>query len=184
MGVYPIRFHFEIYCSSMYETSKNEKKYGGHRTRFPARGRVLFQTFQFVRTLNIIITWYIRHLEEKMEENLMRHFSDFFTSFSTFWKARGTTSYTETCIFRRLLLSFNAQKNCQWYINILKIKRAHKTWGSPSSITHNLWKGRNEKFTTIPPGRLTSKQLNRNTSFNNTLGVDKRKIIWWYNDPL
>ena len=58
----------------MYEAPRNEIKIEDHRPRCPHyrpwKKSTIFLTFQFSMTLDIIITWYIRHLEEKMEENL------------------------------------------------------------------------------------------------------------------
>ena len=97
----------------MYEKPKNEKKMGVTKFVPPLEApekRRTFSNFPICEDIKyhyyLIYTPFRRKNEGEFNEALFR----FFSSFSTFWKARGTTSYTETCIFRRLILSFNAQK--------------------------------------------------------------------------
>ena len=112
-----------------------------------------------------------------MEENLRGTFRICSLRLRHFGRYGGTTTCTQTCIFRHLLLSFNPPKNCQWYINIFKTEHPHKKWGQPSSLTHNRLKGRSENVMTTPPERLTSTHLKRCTSFINTICLHERKII-------
>ena len=120
----------------------------------PAKTRhfLTFPIFEDIRYhYYLIYTSFKRKHGGEFNEILFPFFS---LRLQRFWRYGGTTSYTETCILRRLLLSFNSQKNCQWYINILTTERAHKKWGSPTSLSHNPWKGRNKNVITYPLSAL------------------------------